>query len=226
MQISTCELQKPAAIFFDWDGTLVDSMAVLHAYYNHVLGHFGMPEITLVQAQSNIRRSAREVFPEIFGSQSAEALKVFYEFVEKEHLKHLMAFAGADDFLKSLVPYKIPLGIVSNKKHSFLLKEISHLGWDKYFISNIGAGEAVRDKPAPDPLLLAASKINLSPDEAHHVWYVGDTETDMQAGQAAGFQLVFIEHGLGEKQDCLKRGLEPYFVKDLSELGVLVRKFF
>lgn len=219
------ELKKPAAIFFDWDGTLVDSMAALHAYYNHVLSHFGMPQITLAQAQSNIRRSAREVFPEIFGVKSDEALKVFYEFVETEHLKHLTAFDGADEFLKDVSPYKIPMGIVSNKKHSFLLKEITHVGWDIYFSSNIGAGVANKDKPAPDPLLLAAHNINIFPDE-HHIWYVGDTETDMQAAQAAGFALVFIEHGLGTREDCLKQGLTPYFVKDLSELSLLVKKFF
>lgn len=217
-------LQKPSAIFFDWDGTLVDSMAALHAYYNHVLVHFGMPEISLEQAKSNIRRSAREVFPEIFGTKSDEALGVFYDFVEKEHLNHLSVFKGADDFLSGLLPHDIPMGIVSNKKHSFLLKEITHVGWDKYFISNIGAGIADKDKPAPDPLLLAAQKINLShsPDQ---IWYVGDTETDMQAAKAAGFQLVFIEHGLGVREDCLKQGLEPCFVKDFHELDRLVRNF-
>lgn len=218
------DLQKPSAIFFDWDGTLVDSMAALHAYYNHVLVHFGMPEITLEHAQSHIRRSAREVFPEIFGQQSDEALKVFYEFVEKEHLKHLKAFDGANEFLKGMSSYKIPMGIVSNKKHSFLLKEITHLGWDKYFVSNIGAGVAVKDKPAPDPLLLAARQINVS-TEMPSVWYVGDTETDMQAAQAAGCQPIFIEHGLGTRDDCLKQGLTPCFVKDLVELGIMARKF-
>ena len=218
-------LLKPSAIFFDWDGTLVDSMAALHAYYNHVLEHFGMPPITMEQAQSNIRRSAREVFPEIFGNKSDEALKVFYEFVEAEHLKHLKVFDGANEFLEKIEPHKIPMGIVSNKKHSFLLKEITHVGWDKYFISNIGAGEAAKDKPAPDPLLLAAPKINLSPAQ-NTLWYVGDTETDMLAAKAAGFQLIFIEHGLGRREDCLKHGLTPYFIKDLSELTTLVQKFF
>jgi phosphoglycolate phosphatase len=216
------DFKKPSAIFFDWDGTFVDSMAALHAYYNHVLSHFGMPPITLEQAQSNIRRSAREVFPEIFGEKAEEALSVFYSFVEAEHLKHLQAFDGADDFLNGLTAYNIPMGIVSNKKHSFLLKEISHVGWDKHFVSNIGAGIAEKDKPAPDPLLLAARQINMSPPN-HNIWYVGDTETDMQAAQAAGFELIFIEHGLGRREDCLKHGLNPYFVKDFGELESLVQ---
>lgn len=220
----TKPLQKPDAIFFDWDGTLVDSLPALNEYYNHVLNAFSKPPITIEQAKSNIRRSAREVFPEVFGNQAEEALAVFYDFVTKKHLEHLEAFADSHSFMDELSTLDIQLGIVSNKKHSFLLKEITHLGWDKYFVSNIGAGEAAKDKPEPDPLLLAASKIGLSPD-THEIWYVGDTETDMMAAVAAGFQPIFIEHGLGSRFDCEKHGLTPCFVKDLPQLMELVKKF-
>lgn len=221
----TKPLSKPDAIFFDWDGTLVDSLPALFSYYNHVLGAFSKPPITIEQAKSNIRRSAREVFPEVFGDEAEAALEVFYAYVAIKHLEHLEVFADSHDFMAELSGLHIPLGIVSNKRHSFLLKEITHLGWDKYLVSNIGAGEAAKDKPEPDPLLLAASKINLSPD-THEIWYVGDTETDMMAANAAGFQPIFIEHGLGTREDCQKHGLNPYFVKDLPELMQLVQKFF
>lgn len=221
----TQSLQKPDAIFFDWDGTLVDSLPALNGYYNHVLNAFSKPPITIEQAKSNIRRSARDVFPEVFGDQAEDALKIFYDYVAQKHLEHLIPFSGSHDFMAELGALNIPLGIVSNKKHSFLLKEITHLGWDRYLTSNIGAGEAAKDKPEPDPLLLAATKIGLSPVQ-NHIWYVGDTETDMMAAQAAGFELIFIEHGLGTREDCQKHGLEPYFVKNLDDLLQLVKKFF
>ncbi len=217
-------LQKPDAIFFDWDGTLIDSLPSLNGYYNHVLGAFSKPPITVEEAKRNIRRSAREVFPGIFGEKADEALEIFYSYVAKTHLDHLEAFGESHDFMAELATFNIQLGIVSNKKHIFLLKEITHLGWDKYLVSNIGAGEAAKDKPEPDPLLLAASKIGVSP-ETHEIWYVGDTETDMMAAVAAGFQPIFIEHGLGDRSDCEKHGLTPYFVKDLPDLMKLVKKY-
>lgn len=222
--IMTKPLRKPDAIFFDWDGTLVDSLPALNGYYNHVLAVYSKPAISIEEAKRNIRRSAREVFPEVFGDQADEALNVFYDYVSKTHLEHLEVFSESHGFMEELATFNIQLGIVSNKKHSFLLKEISHLGWDKYLVSNIGAGEAAKDKPEPDPLLLAASKIGLSP-EVNEIWYVGDTETDMMAAVAAGFQPIFIEHGLGERSDCEKHGLAPYFVKDLPQLMELVKKY-
>lgn len=222
--IMTKPLRKPDAIFFDWDGTLVDSLPALNGYYNHVLAVYSKPAISIEEAKRNIRRSAREIFPEVFGEQADEALNVFYDYVSKTHLEHLEVFVESHDFMAELATLNIQLGIVSNKKHSFLLKEISHLGWDKYLVSNIGAGEAAKDKPEPDPLLLAASKIGLSP-EVNEIWYVGDTETDMMAAVAAGFQPIFIEHGLGDRSDCEKHGLAPYFVKDLLQLMELVKKY-
>lgn len=217
-------LKKPDAIFFDWDGTLVDSLPALTTYYNHVLEKFSLPKISMDEAKKKIRRSAREVFPEIFGDKSDDAFAAYYSFVEKNHLDHLTAFPSSQNFLDRLASLKIPMGIVSNKRHSFLLKEIGHLGWDKYLVSNIGAGEAERDKPAPDPLLMAAEHMRLNPAQ-HEIWYVGDTETDMMAAVAAGFQPIFIEHGLGVKADCEEQDLQPYFVKDLSDLIALVEKF-
>lgn len=218
-------LQKPDAIFFDWDGTLIDSLPALNGYYNHVLNAFSKPPITIEQSRNNMRRSAREVFPEVFGDQADEALKLFYDFVAKTHLEHLEVFTDSHDFMTELSALPIQLGIVSNKRHAFLLKEIAYLGWDKYLLSNIGAGEAAKDKPAPDPLLLAVSKIGLSAD-THEIWYVGDTETDMMAAMAAGFQPIFIEHGMGARADCEKHDLTPYFVKDFTELMGLVKKYF
>lgn len=217
-------LQKPDAILFDWDGTLIDSLPALRSYYNHVLGAFSMPLISLEEAKARIRLSARDVFPKIFGDQWQKAFDLYYECVAKTHLDHLVAIDHGEDFLTRLTSLRIPMGVVSNKRHVFLLKEIAHLGWDKYLVANVGAGEAAKDKPAPDPLLMAIDQLHLSPD-THEIWYVGDTETDMMAAVAAGCQPIFIEHGLGTREECVQHGLDPYIFQGFSDLLAEVEKF-
>lgn len=219
------QLRKPDAILFDWDGTLVDSLPALLSYYNHVLTAFKMPLYTEEDAKKKIRKSARDIFPDIFGDRADEAFKLYFECVEKSHLDHLHPYDLSALFLNRLAELKIPAGIVSNKRHKFLLKEITHLGWDQYLTSNVGAGEAAKDKPAADPLLMAAEKLGLSPIDSE-IWFVGDTETDMQAAIAAGFQPIFIEHGMGTRQECHDLGLLHHSVKDLSELIALVEKYY
>jgi len=54
----------------------------------------------------------------------------------------------------------------------------------------IGAGDAVADKPAAAPILLALRQLNAVADET--VWYLGDTALDMQAARAAGVTAVLV----------------------------------
>lgn len=209
-------LKKPDAILFDWDGTLIDSLPALHSYYNHVLGLYGLPLLTMDDAKKNIRKSAREVFPDIFGNQADEALDHYFAYVRKTHLSHLREIVGATDFIHTLYDFKIPMGVVSNKRDEFLQREVALMPWGDKISLSMGAGIAVHDKPAPDPLLLAAQKLGLDA-VAHHIWYVGDTETDMQAAVAANFQPIFIEHGLGTRDDCVRVGIKPYFVSGFTD---------
>ncbi len=211
---------RPDAVLFDWDGTLVDTFPMIKACYVHMTNHFGLPEISDYQIGANMRRSARDLFPEIFGDKADEAFKVFYEFAAKHHLDYLEPMKDAQEFLSLISSRSIPMGVVSNRKHELLVEEIPYLEWDKYLTCLIGAGEAEKDKPAPDPLLLAARRMNISTDSC--IWYVGDSETDMQAALAAGMVPVFIEHGLRQLEDCHNFNIYPYSAKSFSFLLHLV----
>lgn len=209
--------KKPDAILFDWDGTLIDSSKAIQGYLNHVLQHFGKPLLSLEDACKATRKSARETYPQIFGEKSDEALGVLYKYVAETHLSTLTPFEGAEGFLKQLHQAQIPMAIVSNKHHPNLLREISHLGWDVYLTENVGAGRAERDKPSPDPLLFSAREKGLDPSK-HEVWYVGDTDTDMEAALAAGFRPFFIEHGMGRREDVLHFPQVPVLLEDFQAL--------
>ncbi len=184
---------KPRAILFDWDGTLAETSKLILNAYNHVFSHFNMPLWTEEDAQKNIRGSAREAFPKIFGEKTEEALKIHLAFVEENHLTTLYAMQDAERLLDLLKEKNITIGVVSNKRDHILKKEISHLTWNHFFDVTVGAGVAARDKPAPDSILYALDILNIKsgPD----IWYVGDTDTDMIAAKAAQCAPVFIEHG-------------------------------
>lgn len=215
-------LKKPDAILFDWDGTLIDSLPALHSYYNHVLGLYGLPLLTMDEAKKRIRKSAREVFPDIFGDKADEALGHYFAHARETHLSHLRDISGASDFIHALHDLKIPMAVVSNKRDEFLQREVALTPWGDKINISMGAGVAAHDKPAPDSLLLAVQKLGLDSD-VHHIWYVGDTETDMQAAVAANCQPVFIEHGLGTREDCVRVGITPYYVAGFTDFLYLLK---
>lgn len=196
-------LIKPDAILFDWDGTLVDTIDVLLQGYNDVFKYFGMPEWDLEEGKKNIRTSSRETFPTLFGDRSDEAIQIYYESVEKNHLQYLNKMEGADQFLAALKNKNIPMGIISNKRDILLKKEVEYLGWNQYFSAIIGAGRAAKDKPAPDCMTLAVNEMAL-PVKILELWYVGDTETDMEFAANTGARKIFISHGFGTLENAEK----------------------
>ena len=214
-------MKKPDAILFDWDGTLIDGFEVIFNGYNAALIHFGLPPMTEEQARANVRLSTRDVFPKVFGDNAQAAQKIYYDYVTAHHLKHIKMIEGSSELLAMLQAAGIPVGIVSNKTHYLLEREVELMGWRDVFSSVIGAGFAARDKPAPDPLIQAAANMNLS-NKTSELWYVGDTETDMQAAHAAGFTPVFIEHGIGQIEQ-LKQWPPQLIVADHQGLISAIR---
>jgi phosphoglycolate phosphatase len=109
--------------------------------------------------------------------------------------------------------------VVSNKAGAFLRREVAHLGWDRFFGSVIGAGDASADKPAPAPLHLALSQLGRTADPS--VWYMGDTALDMQAAKAAGATAVLI--GNAEHDGGVERAAPHIHFPTIRDLHARLR---
>ncbi len=183
-------LKKPQAILFDWDNTLVSTWEILHRVINLTLAEYKMPLWTLEKVKSTAHKSSREAFPTLFGDKWEEAREFFYKNFNEFHLEELKTMPDALSLLDFLAKQNIKLGVVSNKKTSILNKEIEFLNWSGFFNTVIGAGDAEKDKPAPDPIFLALDRIGLKASE--EIWFVGDTIVDWQAARASGCQPIAL----------------------------------
>lgn len=183
---------KPGAVFFDWDGTLADSFVFLHAAHNHVCQILKRPPISLEEYEVYFGQPREKLYKEIYGDRMDEARVHFERYVLNNHLSGLKPAEGADALLRALYSMGIPCGVVSNKKRSLIEAEIENFGWRDFFISVVGAGEAVADKPSPAPLFLAVERASLAVPMAS-IWFVGDTDNDLICAKQAGCVAVLVE---------------------------------
>lgn len=182
---------RPAAVLFDWDGTLVDGWPAIHECMNRVLAAMGRGRWSFEETLERSRRSLRDSFPELFGGRWEEARDLFYSEYRALHLERLRAVDGAAPLIGALHGLGVRLGVVSNKSGRHLRAEAGHLGWDGFFGGRlVGAGDAERDKPAADPALLALEGTGVAPSRA--VWFVGDTWVDVACGRAAGCHTALV----------------------------------
>lgn len=213
-------LQRPEGIFFDWDGTLVDSLGFLTGVHNHVKEHFGLKPFMGNEYFYYLGMQRDRIFSEIYGDHAEEAKTLFEKHYYETHLSDLIVFDGVIDMLDALQSLNIPLGVVSNKKSKFLQSEVKHLGWDKYFDDCIvGAGDAGSDKPSAAPLLYALQKKNKSINQKN-IWYIGDTEIDVLCADETDCQSIIIHTEKSEIFEKIEKKLqkEPIFVKKYEEI--------
>jgi len=181
----------PAAILFDWDNTLVDNWGAIQAAMNAALRAFELPEWDREETLRRVRASMRDGFPRIFGADWPRARELFYTAFAEEHLAWLQPLAGAEACLDAAAAVGAPCALVSNKRGDFLRREADYLGWSDRFAAMIGAGDAPRDKPAADPALAALDAIGVGAGPS--VWFVGDTETDVDCALAAGLTPILVD---------------------------------
>jgi len=186
-------LSRPKALIFDWDNTLVDTWPLIHAALFETFTAMGHTPWTLEETKTGVRRSMRERFPELFGDRWMVARDVFYDSYERLHLERLTACAGAGETLAGLHEAGFYLAVISNKTGRFLRAEARHLDWDGYFGQLIGAGDAARDKPAPDPVALALEGSGVA--AGGDVWMIGDADVDMEIAHATGLVPVLVLGG-------------------------------
>lgn len=182
-------IAPPKAILFDWDNTLVDTWPIIHDALEYTFVEMGQQPWTFEQTKARVKKSMRDSFPEVFGEGWEKAGKIYQDRYQHIHLARLEALPGAEALLKWLRRHHVYVAIVSNKKGPTLRKEVAELGWENYFDKMVGAQDAARDKPFPDPVLFALEGSGLHAGE--HVWLIGDSVIDLECTKNAGIGAVF-----------------------------------
>lgn len=207
----------PDAVFFDWDGTLVDTLPGLLLAHNYVREQFGLSLWAQDEFYKQMKFSSLELYPMIYGDKAPEAFTHLKTFMDANHLQHLTPLENAESLLRQLSEHGIPTGIVSNKRHEFLIREVRHLGWDRYILSMVGSGYAERDKPSGAPIRKALADAGVE-TAGKLIWYVGDSDIDMIAARDAGCSPVLVFHGK-DNSEVMKNHAPPYVFKDCFALS-------
>jgi phosphoglycolate phosphatase len=191
---------RPKAIIFDWDNTLVDSWPVIGDALNTTLTAYGHEPWTPNEVRSRVRKSMRESFPDLFGDKWQDAAELFYARYGEIHAELIEPIDGIEEMLAELTACEIYLAVVSNKTGKYLRLEADHLDWTRYFGPIIGAMDAKQDKPAKDPVLLAMQDgpILGDPWNPNDIWFVGDTDIDMECALNANCTPVLLRKNTPE----------------------------
>jgi pyrophosphatase PpaX len=200
-------------VLFDLDGTVVDSGGIILASMRHatreVLGRdFGDAE--LMQA---VGGPGLEAQMEVFAPERVDDLVRVYRAHNEPLHDELEACAGMEEVLLRLHEQGHRLGVVTAKRRSTVELAFARVPIAHLFETVVGGDETQKHKPDPEPLLLAAKRMNARPDETA---YVGDSPFDIRAAKAAGMHAIAVTWGRIHDRDRLERE-EPDAIVDTAE---------
>ena len=214
------------ACIFDLDGTLTDTLESLTYSVNTTLQELGLSKITRKQCRAYVGEGPRPLLArslEAVGDHELvhlEAAVEIYARVFKEGCMYKVApYDGIIELLTGLKESGLRLAVLSNKPHVQTNKIVASFFDEGVFDCVEGLKPEVPRKPDPTAALAIAECWGIDRKECI---YIGDSDTDMMTGKAAGMLTIGVTWGFRDRDVLEKHGAD-YLIDHPEELLSIIR---
>lgn len=191
-------------VFFDMDGTVLDTLQDLTDAVNHVLLQYGYPPISTQQCAANLGNGARVLLsrsaPE--GADVDSMLEDYLPYYNAHCLDKTAPFPGILELMHKLKEKNIRMAIISNKPDA-ATKELAAQFFEGLLDFAVGESETIKRKPDPSALNAAISEFGA---ERADCVYIGDTEVDITTAKNAGTDCIAVTWGFRTEAELLDSG--------------------
>ncbi|MGQ0443191.1 MAG: HAD family hydrolase [Methylophilaceae bacterium] len=192
-----------STIFFDLDGTLVDTAPDLGYALNLQLARHGKPQLSDATIRPFASHGSRGLLELGFGITPSDAhfLALREEYLalyNQVFTRSPKLLEGIEALLEAIEKRSLKWGIVTNKPRRFTQPLVASMGLHQRAACVVSGDDAAQPKPSPATLLLAC---RLASAKAEHCIYLGDAERDIAAGKAAGMKTAVALFGYIDSAD-------------------------
>lgn len=210
------------AVFFDLDGTLVDSAPDMIAAMRRLRAERGESEIDLVAVGAVVSKGGRAMlrkgFPGADETTIDALLSRFLDLYAEAIATHTRMFPGVDAMLDTLEARRVAWGIVTNKPGWLARALVAELTLAHRCAALVSGDCLAQRKPDPAPLLHACALARV--DVAHSI-YVGDDARDIEAGQRAGMRTIAAGWGYLDGENPHEWGADRVIATPGELLGII-----
>lgn len=196
-----------ATLFFDLDGTLIDSAIGITRCVSHALTRLGHPVPPEAELRGWIGPPLRTSFgPLLQDEVRVEAAVAHYrERFESDGWREHDVYAGIADVVSSLHAAGHRLAVVTAKNEPHARKIIAHLPFGDCFEDVIGATEDGRLSHKRELIAEALQRLSLMPDDC---WMIGDRRMDIEGARFHRMRNIGVLWGFGGEQELRDAGAD------------------
>jgi phosphoglycolate phosphatase len=215
------------AVFFDLDGTLLDTAPDFIATLDQLTDEYQVPRVSENKIRQTVSDGARalttlafQLKPEEegFEERRQRLLDIYYEHMGK----HCVLFDGMTELLETIKSENLFWGIITNKPYRFSEPIIDNLDLPNRPNLLICPDHVTNTKPDPEPLILACNKVGCAPEEAI---YVGDHKRDIDCGINAGSPTIAAGFGYIHENDDINAWNANHIAQHATEIWAIIRTY-
>ncbi|WP_315765159.1 MULTISPECIES: HAD-IA family hydrolase [unclassified Bradyrhizobium] len=211
-------------IAFDFDGTLVDSRALILECHRSVFTEFNLALPSPQDSLALIGRSLELVLAQLAGPRAPiqEMVRAYGRVLSQLRAEPAFVerpFDGIADLLCDLsCSPRVALGIATGHTSAAVIPALEALGWRQYF-GTVQAADMAPSKPHPGMLLQALEATGATTEEAV---FIGDTSFDMEMAREAKFGAIGVAWGYHTAERLFAAGAHRV-VRSVEELRDILR---
>jgi haloacid dehalogenase superfamily, subfamily IA, variant 3 with third motif having DD or ED/haloacid dehalogenase superfamily, subfamily IA, variant 1 with third motif having Dx(3-4)D or Dx(3-4)E len=220
------------ACIFDLDGTLANTLNSIAFFANSALEKCGHNTIETSKYRFLVGNGADLLMHRMLNTACGEGnyseddvrkLRKTYDALYESDPTHIVTnYDGMQELIRELRQAGIKLAVLSNKPHNCTEAVVEALFAPGMFDACYGQRPEVARKPSPQGALLIAEELGVKPEDC---LYIGDTDTDMKTGAAAGMDTVGVLWGFRPRQELEENHAKyivetPKEIKDILMCGV------
>ncbi len=213
-------MNKYDTVFFDLDGTLIESGPAIFATTRATLAEMGLPCPSDDYLRKIVGPPLKMGFTEFLNvpeSRIEEAVELYREKAKTMGVELAGPYGGILELLAALKERGIRVGIVTAKVHSTAMEQLSAFHIAPYVDYARGA---FSDGHGDKAELLGIALRELSAQKSRAVM-VGDRYFDLNAARDAGIESIGVLYGYGEREE-LEACAPTHIVESVEALRLLL----
>lgn len=215
------------AVFFDLDGTLLDSAPDFVVTLNQLMDEYQRPRISEERIRQTVSDGARALITLAFelnidDTGFEERRQRLLDIYHQHMGKHCILFDGMFELIEQIHSEKLFWGVITNKPYRFAESIVDNLELPARPNLLICPEHVSKAKPNPEALILACNKVGCETEEAI---YIGDHKRDIDCGISAGSKTIAASFGYIHEQDDINLWNADHIAHHSNDIWPIVQQY-
>jgi len=216
-------------LFWDLDGTIVDSGAGITASMNEVFANVGAEAMSDVEIRRVIGPPLQTTMPELLSrrnldvSRTEEFIQEYRRVYIEHHLPHTVVIDGMREVVETLSE-SWHLALVTAKPQTQADIAIRTIGLEHLMVAVVGPAD---DGPVHKSVLLRRALVDVERElgvapTLEKCWMIGDRNHDIEAGVQVGTKAAGVLWGFGDHEELATAGAHAVVATPAELLSLLL----